>query len=208
MDAQDAMVMDAQSARAAIADGFADPVAASQEHFRDLLDALSRPGRIVALRGELPAPPAPLSRGSYALLVSLLDYETPVWLGAAEGAGASLRFHCGCPVTGEPGEAAFAVASGRALPDLAAFAQGTSEYPDRSTTLLIEVEALGEGGLELVLRGPGIEENARLRVAGLDEAILGQLAKNRRGFPQGVDIVLVADGRIAGLPRTTEVEIG
>ncbi|MDF1585846.1 phosphonate C-P lyase system protein PhnH [Marinimicrococcus flavescens] len=192
---------------AAIAEGFADPVTASQEHFRHLLDALSRPGRIVELGAGLPAAPAPLSRGSYALLLSLLDYETPLWLAEAGEAAASLRFHCGCPVTECTGDAVFAVAPGGAAPALEEFAQGTPDYPDRSTTLLLEVEALGEGGQELVLRGPGIEESAVLRVGGLDAGLVGQLRANHRSFPQGVDIVLVAGSRIAGLPRTTEVEI-
>ncbi|MDX6748662.1 phosphonate C-P lyase system protein PhnH [Geminicoccaceae bacterium 1502E] len=194
-------------AEAAIAEGFADPVTASQAHFRDLLDALSRPGRIVELGAELPAPPAGLGRGSYALLLSLLDYETPLWLGEAGEAAASLRFHCGCPVTDRTGEAAFAVAPAGEAPALEDFAQGTPEYPDRSTTLLLEVEALGEGGQELVLRGPGIEESTVLRVSGLGPDLARQLRDNRRSFPQGVDIVLVAGSRIAGLPRTTEVEI-
>lgn len=194
--------------RTQLAEGFGDPVTASQKHFRHLLEALSRPGRIVELAAELPAPPAPLSRGSYALLLSLLDYETPLWLAEAGEAVASLRFHCGCPVTQRTGEAAFAVAPAGEMPALGEFAQGTPDYPDRSTTLLLEVGALGEGGKELVLRGPGIERSAVLAVSGLDAGLIGQLRDNHRSFPQGVDIVLVAGARIAGLPRSTEVGEG
>lgn len=34
---------------------------------------------------------------------------------------------------------------------------------------------------------------------------MAQLAENRAGFPLGVDLILTAPGRVAGLPRSTTV---
>jgi alpha-D-ribose 1-methylphosphonate 5-triphosphate synthase subunit PhnH len=56
-----------------------------------------------------------------------------------------LNFHTGVPVVREPG-ANFAFASSAAqLPPLAQFNLGTQEYPDRSTTIVLAVEALTGG---------------------------------------------------------------
>ena len=44
-----------------------------------------------------------------------------------------------------------------AMPDFSVFAQGTAEYPDRSSTLIVQVASL-EGGPKLVLKGPGIKD--------------------------------------------------
>jgi alpha-D-ribose 1-methylphosphonate 5-triphosphate synthase subunit PhnH len=191
--------------------GFSDPVEAAQRHFRALLEAMARPGRIRALSGELPAAPAPMAPAAFALGLTLLDYETPVWLDPALSAGpvaASLRFHCGCPLVEEPPEAAFAFSAEPAkLPPLAAFAPGTPEYPDRSTTLVLQVAGLEEDGVGGVqLTGPGIQAEHRLAAVGLADGFWRQVQANHRRFPQGVDLVLVSGGRIAALPRSTRVE--
>ena len=192
----------------AIGGGFADPVRDSQATFRAVLDAMARPGRIVTPPlpvGTLPA--AGLGPATAAVALTLCDFETPVWLDPALSAAAPwLRFHCGAPVIEDPGKAAFAFAQGpEALPALDRFDLGSEEYPDRSTTLILEVAGLeAEGGLRLT--GPGIEDESRLAVAGLAagwwqaRAALGIL------FPLGLDLILVAGDRLAALPRTTRVE--
>lgn len=190
--------------------GFEAPVEAAQRHFRALLAAMSEPGRIVTLESELPTPPAPLAPAAYALALSLFDFETPVWLDPAMATPAvahSLRFHCGCPIVGSPGEAAFAlVADPAGLPPLASFAQGTPEYPDRSTTLILQVASLAAGIPGLRLAGPGIASVAHLRVEGLPAAFWDQVRANRKRFPLGVDLILVERDRAAALPRSTAVE--
>ncbi|MCG8428927.1 MAG: phosphonate C-P lyase system protein PhnH, partial [Chromatiales bacterium] len=84
--------------------GFADPVRESQQVFRQVLDAMSRPGTIVTL--EPVEVLEPLSSATQALALALFDYETPVWLPsdllAQSGAWQSIKFHTGCPVTADP----------------------------------------------------------------------------------------------------------
>ena len=86
----------------------------------------------------------------------------------------------------------------------AGFAQGTPDYPDRSTTLVIAVPSLAEGE-GWTLRGPGIDGIARLTVGGLPAGFSGWLADNRSQVPLGVDLVFVAGDRVAALPRSTAV---
>lgn len=187
--------------------GFADPVIQSQATFRALLHAMARPGRIMELRGLAPDA-APLSPAAAATALALADFETPVWIAPAlDDAFAWLRFHCGCPRAARPDEArlAFATAT-QALPEATAFDLGTDEYPDRSTTLVLEVPKL-EAASGLLLSGPGIETTARLD-AGLAAAPFWRARDELHElFPRGLDLVLTCGTRLAALPRSTKVEV-
>lgn len=184
--------------------GFADPVLDSQCSFRTLLEAMARPGRVFRLEASL-TPPSPLGRAAAAVLLTLADAETPVWLDAA-AAGEWLRFHAGCALLAEPDQAQFALATG-AMPPLAALAQGSEEEPQLSTTLIVQVTRL-EAGSGWRLTGPGIEHQHRLQVAGLPADFLAQWAANRARFPRGVDVVLCCGDALAALPRTVRIEEG
>src|SRR5690349_16386388 len=137
---------------------FADPVLQAQSTFRAILDALARPGTVQTL-GEAVAAPPPLSAGAAAVALTLCDHDTPVWLDAglrANDVADWLRFHCGCPIVESPRDAAFAlVADVENLPPFDAFNLGTAEYPDRSTTIVLQVESF-ESGIDLAFEGPGI----------------------------------------------------
>ena len=187
--------------------GFADPVGDAQRVFRDVLDAMAHPGRIVALRAGPPAP-APLVPAAAAVCLALLDHDTPLWVdpgGWRDEALDYLRFHCGVPLVGSPREAAFALCSDAAsLPDPDELALGTDEYPDRSTTLIVQVPELSAGrGPRLT--GPGIDGASRLEVGGRPERVWRVVAANPSLFPRGVDLILAAGARVAALPRTTRV---
>lgn len=190
---------------------FADPVLHSQRVFRAAMNALARPGTIEPLDAAL-APPAPLAPELAALALTLADHEAPLWLdlSLADAAEARdyLRFHTGAPIVPQPADCAFAlIADPARCPPLGAFAQGTPDYPDRSTTLLIQVRTLSPDG-GLTLRGPGIDGAAQLRAEPLPPDFVGERAANRVLFPCGVDVLLVGPGRVAGLPRTTELGEG
>ncbi len=198
-----------------VAAAFSDSVLAAQATFRAVLDATARPGTIVTLKEPLEAP-APLAAGAAAVALTLCDHDTHVWLDAPLAAtpavGEWLRFLTSARLTGDPAGAAFAfisnsVGDASALPPFEAFNPGTLEYPDRSTTIVIAVASLAQGA-PLVLSGPGIAGERTVRVAGLPADILARLAENRRLFPRGVDLLLVAGSDIMALPRTTRVEAG
>lgn len=192
----------------AIALAFADPVHDAQKAFRAVMNAMARPGTIQAVAG-LSAAPTPLSPVAAALAVALADYETPLWLDAplaAEPAVATyLTFHTGARIVSAASQSAFAfVAAPQALPDLAGFAVGTDVYPDRSTTLVLQVTSLTEGP-RFRLAGPGIKGETFLAVAGLSTDIIARLAANHTLFPRGVDLILAGPQGVAALPRTTRV---
>lgn len=190
----------------ALSAGFGEPGVEAQRTFRLLLDAMSHPGRIATVDGALTAP-RPLGHAAAAVCLTLVDYETPLWIDAAALPATDwLRFHCGCPVTADPAAAGFAlVPGGGRMPALQSFGLGEDEYPDRSTTVILEVEALGAGS-PVRLSGPGIQTVAELRVAGLPDGFWAEWQAHGALFPRGVDVILTAGRRLAGLPRTVRVE--
>ena len=127
--------------------GFADPVFDSQTVFRTLMQAMACPGTCQPLQTSVAAP-APLGATAAAAALTLCDHDTPLWLdanlSAARGVVVWLAFHTGAPVTPRPADAHFAlVSSPSELIALEDFAQGSQEYPDRSTTLILQVGPAG-----------------------------------------------------------------
>ncbi|MGK7753937.1 MULTISPECIES: phosphonate C-P lyase system protein PhnH [unclassified Roseovarius] len=183
----------------ALTGGFGDAPVDAARAFRGAMNAMARPGRIEDLTGA--EPPAPLSVAAGVLVLTLCDAETPVYLAGDHDAPAVrewITFHTGAPFSG-PDRAMFALGTWHALGPLEAYPVGTPEYPDRSTTLIVEVpELVAEGA---VLRGPGIRDTARLR---LPEVAAFQ--RNAKAFPLGLDFFFTCGDRVAALPRTTKVE--
>lgn len=188
--------------------GFSEPVLDSQRVFRAVLEAMARPGTIVELPLHL-APPPPLDPATAAIALALMDYETPLWLdGAAdtEAVGQYLRFHCGCPQTSEPAKAAFAIITDpAAMPPLSAFHVGSDEFPDQSTTVILQVPTLTAGDA-WQLTGPGIRDSVRLAAGGFPKGFHRWILDNHELFPRGVDLVFTCGGLISALPRSTRLE--
>jgi alpha-D-ribose 1-methylphosphonate 5-triphosphate synthase subunit PhnH len=188
--------------------GFADKVLSAQSTFRSVMDAMARPGsvqRIVAAAGT----PSPVMRGAAAIALTLFDHDTPVWLDPIMSETSDvtkwLKFHTGAPVIGDSSICSFAlIGDPKLLPALDRFAFGSNEYPDRSTTLILQVESLTQGP-SFELRGPGIDGVAILQVAIQPDDLFERLAINAALFPRGIDVVLVHDDSIVAIPRTTRL---
>jgi alpha-D-ribose 1-methylphosphonate 5-triphosphate synthase subunit PhnH len=183
--------------------GFADPVTEAQTAFRSVLDAMARPGTIHHVGEQLTAP-APLDPATAAVLLTLVDHETPLWLDvAATPARDWLAFHCGAVLVPGPNAASFAVAL--SVPDLAQFSAGSHEAPEGSTTVILQVPALASGACYR-LSGPGLREPKVLSVTGLSSQFISQWQENRAQFPRGVDIILCAGTALTALPRSVSIE--
>ncbi len=188
--------------------GFADKVWSAQSTFRSVMEAMARPGsvqRIVAAAGA----PAAMMRGAAAIALTLFDHDTPIWLDPwmSETSDVTkwLKFHTGAPVIADSSVCSFAlIGDARVLPPLERFAFGSNEYPDRSTTLILQVESLMQGE-SFELCGPGIDGTAVLQAAIELPDLFERLAVNAALFPRGIDVVLVHDDTIVAIPRTTRL---
>jgi alpha-D-ribose 1-methylphosphonate 5-triphosphate synthase subunit PhnH len=188
--------------------GFADKVLSAQSTFRSVMDAMARPGsiqRIAAVAGT----PDTMMRGTAAIALTLFDHDTPVWLDArlSETAHVAkwLKFHTSAPVIADSSISSFAlIGDPKVLPALDRFAFGSNEYPDRSTTLILQVDSLTQGPA-FELRGPGIDGTAILQASLQPRDLLERLSINVTLFPRGIDVVLVHDDAIVAIPRTTRL---
>jgi alpha-D-ribose 1-methylphosphonate 5-triphosphate synthase subunit PhnH len=188
--------------------GFADKVLSAQTTFRSVMDAMARPGSVHCIASASGTPPG-VMRGTAAIALTLFDHDTPLWLdprmSEAPEVEKWLKFHTSAPIVSDPSIASFALVGNAAeLPALDRFSFGSNEYPDRSTTLILQVESLREG-LAFELSGPGIEGTTVLqaRIEPLD--LFARLAINATLFPRGIDVVLVADDAVVAIPRTTRL---
>lgn len=182
----------------ALEGGFSDAPRAASFAFRALMNAMARPGSIEHLSGA--RPPAPLSVAAGTALLTLTDPDTPLYL-AGRADTQTVRdwvaFHTGAPLVG-PSHAMFALGTWRDLMPLEAYPIGTPEYPDRSTTLIVESSTLEQSGS--VLRGPGIRETASFKLPDAQA-----MARNNAQFPLGLDFYFTSGAHVAALPRSTRI---
>jgi alpha-D-ribose 1-methylphosphonate 5-triphosphate synthase subunit PhnH len=188
--------------------GFDDPAMVSQVVFRGALAALAQPGTLHPIAVDLDiAAPAFSSAG--ALMLALLDQDTTVWLSPSLAPCAAwLRFHTGCRVIGDSASADFAwVGSVDECPPLDAFSHGTEEFPDRSTTVVIQMASVADGGMVWRLRGPGVNGDVFLKLDASSATLVQERAALHAVFPRGVDIFFADRHRVVGLPRSTRIGV-
>lgn len=178
--------------------GFADPAIASATAFRQVMEAMARPGTIHTITGAVP--PAPLSPATGAVLLTLCDPDTPVHLAgplACDAVRTWVAFHTGAPIV-RPSRCMFAVGAWDDLMPLSAYQIGTPQYPDRSATLIVQAERLEQTGA--TLSGPGIKETHALSLPEIEA-----FQQNAGHFPLGLDFIFTNGDCMAALPRTTIV---
>lgn len=193
---------------AELSPGFADKVLSAQSTFRSVMDAMARPGSVHRIE-PLADIPKPLMSGAAAMALTLFDHDTTIWLDGdmteSRAVAKWIRFHTSAPVVLDSGISNFALVSEPlALPALDCFAFGSNDYPDRSTTVIMQVRSLTEGPA-LTLSGPGIDGEATLRATLQTLDLPDLLSINASLFPRGIDLVLVAGSSIVAIPRTTRL---
>ena len=192
-----------------IPSGFARPVFESQGTFRAILEAMSRPTSLVALPVRAEGPRG-WCGGMASVVLTLCDMDTPVWLdgqAASDDALRFLRFHCACPLVAVPEKAAFAVVTThQTMPPLDAFSLGSAEYPETSTTVLLATDFDAAVSTTASVTGPGVDGLGHLPLSWLPAGFVAAWQANNSLFPRGVDVILVGQSHVMGLPRTLKME--
>ncbi|MGH8019553.1 MAG: phosphonate C-P lyase system protein PhnH [Opitutaceae bacterium] len=189
-----------------------DDVFDAQRHFRTVLDAMARPGKINRLACVSLTPPPSLGRGAACVAFALLNADVAYHLAGFGGEEVEyLRVNTSSRVaSADAADFLFLFGTGEDAPIRAAKV-GAPAYPETSATAIIQVGQIGKSsatrGLQLTLQGPGVETHEIVFVTGLDASHLEALREKNAEFPLGVDAILVsADDCILCLPRTTKVE--
>lgn len=195
--------------------GFADMAHDSQRVFRAVLGALSYPGVAHDVPTGGMGRPEAGRRAAQAILLSLLDAETTLWLSpklAAGDAGAWLRFHTGCRLVADAAQADFAwVAMQDAVPELTTLRTGTDAAPEHAVTCVIDMPAFSTDLPHRVwqLSGPGIQGTQPCALPAQTPQRVQQVRDVHQAghalFPRGVDMLLTSEDQVIGLPRTTQI---
>jgi alpha-D-ribose 1-methylphosphonate 5-triphosphate synthase subunit PhnH len=169
-----------------------------QQNYRALLDAMSRPGKVKAILQETK------EQACTAILATLLDAE--VSLADPDGLLDVETWPMLQAVNAKPQEADYVLCSGSKPPSFQP-KLGSLPSPEQSATLIIKVDSLSEGNMNLPLSGPGVDGTTRCAITGLDPDWLTKRESWVSAFPLGVDLLLVDDTSVLALPRTTKVEL-
>ena len=195
----------------ALAPAFTDPAGEAQSVFRAVMDAMARPGHREALDGAL-TPPRRCRRGAGAIALTLLDFESPVWLDEPFAASPDvtewLRFHTGAPHHPRPGAGGVriycrtartrrtSIASRSAAPNIRI---APRRWCSRSTACPAR---------PMRLTGPGIAGARAFSSSPLPGRFRRKYRKNHALFPRGVDLLFVTADAVVALPRSTRVDAG
>jgi alpha-D-ribose 1-methylphosphonate 5-triphosphate synthase subunit PhnH len=175
--------------------------------FRSILRSFSKPAvptTIVKVEG---APP-PLFPTTAAIGLTLFDYQTPIWLSTdlnTDAVRKFLRFQTGAPLTADPTDATFAILTlAETQSEWPNFNLGSDEYPDRSTTVILQVSSLTTGDAVRV-SGPGLKDPVDFHVAKSTPDFWQHIQMNNSLFPIGNDFMFASPDAMAALPRSSRI---
>ncbi|MDR1656172.1 MAG: phosphonate C-P lyase system protein PhnH [Deltaproteobacteria bacterium] len=198
-----------------MAPGLGDPVAAGQIIFRQALTAMSRPA--TARKVDFyplfrTAPPLPMVTA--ALVMTLADSQTPLWLSPSlKEAQSWLNFHLSAEISNNLSTAQFVVCgSPEELPRFSELTRGTDRRPDLSATVIIskalnspEDKIIAANNIEPWAWGPGLKNPRPFSGPFLTPNFWSDWQENTALYPMGVDVFLTGDNLLAGLPRSVRL---
>lgn len=196
-----------------------DRVHDAQFIFRQLLDAMSRPGKMNSIGSS--SMKIGLSSGAEQVVASfaltLLDGEVSFFVNMANHLVIQefIRKNTFSRLT-EVEDADYLFLDGKINDEEIAHLiqkvkKGTLIQPDFSSTLFILVDGFSVEPAEdrLTLRGPGIEEKLICYVNGISSIWWEEREKANLEYPLGIDIILFTEaGEFLALPRTTIIKRG
>ena len=188
-----------------------DTVFDAQQHFRLLLDSMSRPGKINTFPNADIDPPQGFSHAAALTGFALLNSDVTYFITGdnAPDIGRYLLVNTGS----QP--ANIAIADYIFLPErhdasgLENARVGTPAYPEDSATLIASAqlisEELHEGALAITLKGPGVNGQAEVFVSGLSAGLLDFVKEQNAEYPLGTDLIITdRDGNVICIPRSNK----
>jgi alpha-D-ribose 1-methylphosphonate 5-triphosphate synthase subunit PhnH len=199
-----------------------DRVHDTQEIYRILLHAMSRPGLIGELGNAMNGIDLPIgtSKAAAAIALTLLDGEVAftVQMQGHEGWTETIQRLTYCKLV-DFAAADYVFVEG--IESLSFINQvqsqvriGTLSSPEKSATIFIRVKSFinnessdQDHRCSLKLTGPGIQRETICNIEGLSLAWIESRARLVEEYPQGVDLIFYTEnGEVIAIPRTTVVE--
>ena len=170
-----------------------------QRVFRGLMDVMSHPGKTADI-STLTDNASP----ALAILATLLDGETTLcdhhqllddanWpLLQAEKSNAE--------------QANFILCLGEKPVDFVP-RLGELASPEHSATIVLFIESITAGNINLTISGPGVNGENTVQMTGLNQDWLEQREQWINSFPLGVDLLIVDRSHVMAIPRTSKIEV-
>lgn len=179
--------------------------------FRAVLEALSRPGKVV----DLPAGVATSVPPAVVPVLALADLDVAVaTLEAGDEStwASSIRSVTGCRVAAATDADMIVAVRPPTADEVASLRVGTAHAPERGARLFVLCAAITEGSAEagttIRVQGPGASAGRTITVTGVDADAIRALADANRAFPAGVDTWLITgDRRMVGISRSSRIDI-
>lgn len=185
-----------------------DPVLRHTAVFRRLLQVSSRPGNVVSLADLIR--PDQLIKTLNPLIelitLTLCDVETSFCFSSNQTAAHQLaQLSASHLVSPEQADLIVILLGDDPLPLIETAKTGDLISPDRSASLLIEVEKLS-ADQDYALSGPGIKDITHMGITGLDRAWVQAFTDKNSEFPCGIDLFLIDQyANLSAIMRTTKV---
>ncbi len=188
-----------------------DTVFDAQQHFRLLLDSMSRPGKINTFPAADILPPAGLNHAAALTGFTLLNPDVTYYIAGDNSEDIATYLL----VNTASRQADIATADYIFLPqgyyaDALYDAQtGTPIYPEDSATLIASAHLISkqphEGSLAITLKGPGVNGEAEVFVSGINPQLLDFIKEQNSEYPLGIDVIIADEhNNILGIPRSNK----
>ena len=178
--------------------GFKNFSTDSADNFRQLMNAVAYPGGTFELtRCDVPDG---ISSAAGSIILNLCDYTNCIYLAKSHHREEIIRwitFHTGAKITASD-MCDFAIGEWSELKKVDNFKLGTAEYPDRSSTLIVDQSDIDFR--HVYIQGPGIKIKKKCKLPEVD-----LFNENNNKFPIGLDFYFTNDQKIMVINRTTKV---
>ena len=188
-----------------------DTVFDAQQHFRLLLDSMSRPGKINTFPATDILPPDGLNQAQALTGFALLNADVTYFIAGdnSDDIAAYLLVNTSSKL------AEISVADYIFLPEgygtdgLEEARIGIPTYPEDSATLIAAAALISEnpheGSFSIILKGPGVDGEAEVFVSGISAELLGFVKEQNAEYPLGMDVIITdRDNHILCIPRSNK----
>lgn len=188
-----------------------DIVFDAQQHFRLLLDSMSRPGKINTFAPLEILPPDGLNQAAALTGFALLNPDVTYFIAGhnSNDIATYLLINTSAQqAVAEEADYIFLPESHDAA-GIEFIRTGTPTYPEDSATIIAAAAALSqnpfEGAIKLTLKGPGVNGEAEVFVSGISEQLLAFVKEQNSEYPLGTDLIITGrDNHILCIPRSNK----
>jgi alpha-D-ribose 1-methylphosphonate 5-triphosphate synthase subunit PhnH len=192
---------------------FFDEVFDAQEQFRNILEAMSRPGLIQKINNFEFIPPVTIHKASAIIAFSLLnaDVSFAVINDDQKITEAYIKLNTNATVA-TIDKADYIFINGNNSGDfLWDVKQGNLSYPEDSATVIIDVATIhlspNKNSVALICKGPGVATENIVYISGLEITLLEKVKELNQEYPLGIDVMIVdVNNCLIGLPRSNHFE--